>query len=94
MAGNKYICYLLVFYLFSFCNKVYSFGFGKFGQLGQITEKADHYDPVIVSGLKGKKVVGISCGEAHSLAITGVFSICYEISLFLYKLNINQNQSI
>jgi len=49
---------------------VYSFGFGKFGQLGQVTESSDHTDPVIVSALKGKRVVSVSCGESHSLAIT------------------------
>ncbi len=55
--------------------KVYSFGSGKYGQLGQEASNADHVDPIILSALKGKRVVAVSCGEIHSAAITGNRSI-------------------
>lgn len=53
---------------------MYSFGNGKYGQLGQVTEFNDHTDPVIVAALKGKRVIAVSCGETHSLAVTGKFT--------------------
>ena len=48
---------------------VYSFGNGKFGQLG-LGNFEDSLQPSVIEGLKGKRIVSVSCGEHHSLAIS------------------------
>jgi alpha-tubulin suppressor-like RCC1 family protein len=47
---------------------VYSFGMGKLGQLGHGVLE-DCLEPVIVEGLKGKKIINVKCGEMHSIAV-------------------------
>eukprot|EP01114_Cavostelium_apophysatum_P015328 TRINITY_DN4148_c0_g2_i2.p1 TRINITY_DN4148_c0_g2~~TRINITY_DN4148_c0_g2_i2.p1 ORF type:complete len:779 (+),score=239.68 TRINITY_DN4148_c0_g2_i2:397-2733(+) len=47
---------------------VYSFGAGKMGQLG-LGNLDDFTSPSVLEGLKGKRIVSVSCGEQHSMAI-------------------------
>jgi len=60
--------------------KVFSFGSGEKGQLGRgrtgeyiVTAGKTAFDvevePVLVKGLEGKKIVQISCGQQHTVAL-------------------------
>ena len=52
--------------------KVYTWGFNEFGQLGYVTED-NSTEPICISDkdneLKGKKIISISAGGAHTVAI-------------------------
>ena len=52
--------------------KVYTWGYNEFGQLGYVTED-NSTEPICISNkeneLKGKKIISISAGEAHTVAI-------------------------
>ena len=50
--------------------KVYAWGDNQYGQVGSNDAPADHNWPVLAKGaLNGKRVIGISAGEHHSLAV-------------------------
>lgn len=51
--------------------KVFSFGDGSRGQLGQGTRVQEQKEPSIIQQLSNLKVTSISCGDCHSAAITG-----------------------
>jgi alpha-tubulin suppressor-like RCC1 family protein len=48
--------------------KVYSWGWGRYGNIGD-GDTVDRHEPVLVKGLDGVKIEGIACGWRHSLAI-------------------------
>jgi alpha-tubulin suppressor-like RCC1 family protein len=52
---------------------VYAWGTGTKGELGTGLLETQ-LDPVILEGLKGKNIVQVSCGEYHSLAVSGPLS--------------------
>jgi alpha-tubulin suppressor-like RCC1 family protein len=49
---------------------VYSFGKGNLGQLG-LGEFENSFRPKLIEALRGKNIASTSCGEQHSLAVTG-----------------------
>ena len=49
-------------------NELYTWGWNYYGQLGY-EGPTDNFVPTLVSELKDKKVVWVSCGEGHSTAI-------------------------
>ena len=49
---------------------VYAFGNSQCGQLGT-GEAKESLDPVVIEGLKGKRITNVSCGDQHSIATTG-----------------------
>jgi hypothetical protein len=62
-------CFCSIFFFF-FTLSVYAWGTGTKGELG-IGTLEPQLDPVIIEGLKGKNIVQVSCGEHHSMAISG-----------------------
>ena len=55
--------------------EVYSWGEGDDGKLGH-GGKGSCDRPRVVEALRGRDVVGISCGGAHSAAITATGALC------------------
>ncbi|KAJ6226765.1 regulator of chromosome condensation [Anaeramoeba flamelloides] len=50
--------------------KVYSWGYGKQGQLGQGKKNVNIAEPKLIKFFKGIKITNISCGHHHSAAIS------------------------
>lgn len=54
--------------------KVYSWGDGRWGQLGHLQEGFSNQPlPTQVDALSGVTVVSIACGQNHTLAVTGIY---------------------
>ncbi|XP_074248066.1 X-linked retinitis pigmentosa GTPase regulator isoform X7 [Saimiri boliviensis] len=51
-------------------NDLYTFGLGKFGQLGLGTFLFETSEPRVVESIKGRKISYISCGENHAALLT------------------------
>jgi hypothetical protein len=51
------------------CGEVYAWGWNKFGQIGNGCN-SDQFIPIKVKGFNNEKVVMISCGWSHSMALT------------------------
>ena len=51
--------------------KVYSFGDGSRGQLGQGTRVLEVKEPSVIQQLSNLKIKSISCGDCHSSVIAG-----------------------
>lgn len=67
---------------------MYSCGSSKYGQLGLSNEIQEKADPSVISALKGKKVSFVSCGEAHSAAVTGTsYKVMPRTTHILYLQN-------
>jgi alpha-tubulin suppressor-like RCC1 family protein len=51
------------------CGEVYAWGWNSWGQIGNGCNR-DQLKPIKVKGFNGERVVMISCGECHSMALT------------------------
>lgn len=82
-------------HLFSFFRLVYAWGTGTKGELGTGVLETQ-LDPVVLEGLKGKNIVQVSCGEYHSIAVSGLgsfdlislnvsFDLFYDSKFFVQK---------
>jgi alpha-tubulin suppressor-like RCC1 family protein len=50
-------------------NELFTWGWNFYGQLGYENGNTDQMVPTIVQDLAGKKVVWVSCGEGHTVAV-------------------------
>ena len=58
--------------------EVYSWGEGDDGKLGH-GNKTSCDRPRVIEALRGRDIVGISCGGAHSAAITATGALCLYV---------------
>jgi alpha-tubulin suppressor-like RCC1 family protein len=65
---------------------VYSFGYNCFGQLG-CNNTYDQKIPIKVTGFESEKVISISCGYEHSLALTQSLLIQFLIKITFNNLS-------
>ena len=62
--------------------KVYSFGDGSRGQLGQGTRVQELKEPGLIQQLSHLKVRSVSCGDCHSAVVTGSSCQFFKGALF------------
>ena len=80
MAHSQFLSWLHVcHHLFSLCHgrvldasDLYTWGDGKSGKLGH-GEDTDEFNPRILEALLGRDIVGMACGSAHTITVTGFF---------------------